>query len=452
MSRIAAISDYDGNDFAPALLGLQARPPAPMARWVLRAMLAFTAVALAWAMIGEVDIIASAPGRLVPTSYLQIVQPAEAGIVKEILVREGDRVQKDQILARMDTTLARADAKTNEQELAQRRLQLRRIDAELAGAPLLKTPSDADPVLHAQTVAQYHARRQAYRDALATERASLTKAREDLRAASEIEAKLRTTLPIYEKQEAAWDRLAKEGFAGKLMALDKTKERMEREQEMRAQQASIESARANIDQSSARLQAIESNYKQQLQNERVEAQATLAKLEQEERKLTHRQGLLELRAPDAGIVKDLATHTVGSVLQPGSVLMSLVPSNDPLQAEVWIGQDDAGFVKLDQKTKLKLATYPFQKYGMVEGSVRHMSPDAVDPNAQNNTSPKAPAQGGYRTLVAIEVRELTTPDGMRFALTPGMQLQAEIHLGTRTILEYLLSPVQKTVGEAGRER
>ena len=118
------VLDAHALDFAPALLALQARPPAPLARWVLRALLAFTALVLAWATIGELDIIATAPGRLAPASFLQIVQPAEPGVVRAILVKEGDRVERGQVLARMDPTLTRADAKANDQEMAQRIVEI----------------------------------------------------------------------------------------------------------------------------------------------------------------------------------------------------------------------------------------------------------------------------------------------------------------------------------------
>ena len=140
------------------------------------------------------------------------------------------------------------------------------------------------------------------------------KAQQELRAAGEIEAKLRTTLPIYQEQEAAWDKLAKDGFAGRLMALDKTKDRIETKQQLKAQQASIDAARAAIDQSSTKMTAITSAYKQGLQNERTDVISAIQKLEQDLAKQDHRTRLLELRAPQDGIVKDLATHTPGSVL------------------------------------------------------------------------------------------------------------------------------------------
>jgi hemolysin D len=443
-------------DFAPGILAIELRPPTPLAGVTLKVLLAFTAIALTWACIGRLDIIAVAQGKLVPTSYLQIVQPAESGIVKEILVKEGDTVQAGQVLARMDANLANADAKTIAAELATRRIQIRRVDAELAGVPLQQRATDPSE-LFAQAQAQYHARRQAYLDAIASEEATMKKATQDLRAATEIETKLSKTLPIYQEQEQAWDKLAKDGYAGRLMALDKQKDRVEREQEMKAQQANIDAASATIEQSRTRITALGSNYRQQLQNERTEAHAAIQKLEQDQAKQDHKTALLELKAPQSGVVKDLATHTKGSVLQPGTVLMSLVPTGDQLQAEVWVEHDDVGFVREGKPAKVKLAAYPFQKYGMLEATVKQVSPDAGEASpsgaSMNTNNAKASPQqaGGYKALVVLNAQQLDV-NGEHFALQPGMQVSAEINLGTRTVIEYLLSPVQREVGEAGRER
>jgi HlyD family secretion protein len=442
----------DKLDFAPGILKLQEAPPSPFPRVVLWVLLALLLAALAWSAVGRLDIIAVAQGRIVPQNYLQIVQPAESGIVKELLVREGDLVKAGQILARMDMRFSEADRQSLRSELASRSLQLRRIDAELAGTSLAPKAGDP-PVLFAQVDAQFRARRQAYLDSLETEKAILGKAEQDLRSAKEIEAKLRKQLPIYREQEAAFEKLTKEGYAGRMMYLEKQRDRIEKEQDLKAQEFVIESVSATIEQSRKRLAQLSSNYRQSLQNERVDAEAQYQKLQQDWAKSTARHELLELRAPQDGIVKDFATHTLGSVLQPGTVLMTLVPTNDPMQAEVWVQHDDAGFVGAGRPVKLKLATYPFQKYGMIEGEVKRISPDASDaPDARAERREQMPATGsGYRTLVSLNTPYLEV-DGKRYPLSPGMQVTAEINLGTRTVLEYILSPVQRTLHEAGRER
>jgi len=445
----------DPREFQPALVRLQELPPSPLGRRMLWAALAFLAALLAWAVFGKLDIVAVAEGRLVPDTYLKIVQPADAGVVKEILVKEGELVKEGQILMRMDAALSDSDLKTLAADFHNKRLSLRRIDAQLAGTPLLRR-SDDPAELFVQVQAQYLANRQAYETALAQERAVLVKAKSDLAAAEAVRKNLAQVLPHYRDQEAAYAQLEKDGFARKLMSNDKQRERIEKEQDLRAQEAVIASAAATIAQQEKKTAQITADYRRQLQTERVDIANQFEKAGQDLAKQEHRHAYLELRAPQDGLVKDLATHTVGTVASPGTILMTLVPKDENLRAEVWVKNDDIGFVREEQLVKVKLAAFTFQKYGMLEGSVAHVSADSAErgsgASALAPATPKPPAEAlAYRTLVNLKSQTLDA-DGVKYRLTPGMQVAAEIHLGTRTVLEYLLSPVRKAFHEAGRER
>jgi hemolysin D len=437
-------------DFAPEIERAQQQYPSPAPRIVLLTLLALFGVMLTWACIGRLDIVAVAQGKLVPRSYLKIVQPAEAGIVQDILVREGDVVREGQPLVRMDMRLSTADVNVLKAELGRRRLQLRRIEAELSGVPLQRRADDPDDIF-GQVDAQFRARRQVYLDSLGAERAILLKAQHDLKAAGEIEGKLAKVVPIHRDQAEAWAKLAKEGFAGRLLALERQRTFLESEQDLKAQSENVAGLRAQASQSNQRIAQITSNYRQQLQNERVEAEGIYYKLQQDLDKQQHRHSLLELVAPKSGIVKDLATHTSGAVVAPGTILLTLVPSEEPLIAEVWVGNADAGFVQARQKARVKLAAYPFQKFGMIDGIVQQIGADAQEKPEPGAAPAKSMQEATYRTLVSIED---PGPDGRsrKLKLVPGMQVSAEIHLGTRTVLEYLLSPIQKVAHEAGRER
>jgi len=444
------IKEGDAQAFAPDIISVQQQPPSPLPRSMLYALLALFAMILIWACVGRLDIVAVAQGKLVPQSFLKIVQPAESGIVRDILVREGEEVAASQVLVRMDARLSDADGKTLFAEMQRKRLQLRRIESELAGSSLKRQADDPDDI-YAQTEAQLQARRQAYLDALGTERATLLKAQHDLKSAAEIEGKLRMTVPIYKEQAESWDMLAREGFAGRLLAQERQRIYMESEQDFRAQTQNVASLRALIEQSERRIAQISSNYRQQLQNERVEAEAHYHKLQQDWDKQQHRHSLLELKAPQAGIVKDLATHTPGTVVAPGTILLTLVPLDEPLVAEVWVNNADAGFVQAEQKARVKLAAYPFQKYGMLDGVVKQVSVDAQEKPEPGNPAGKSAQEAAYRALINLGSGYLES-QGRQLRLVPGMQVNAEIHLGTRSVLEYLLSPVQKVAHEAGRER
>jgi HlyD family secretion protein len=446
---IPLVSASQPEEFVPDIVRAQQQPPSPLPRTVLYALLALFGVMLLWACFGRLDVVAVAQGKLVPQSFLKIVQPADSGIVRELLVKEGDEVKEGQVLARLDTRLSEADSKALEIELHRRRLQLRRIDAELAGKPMKREAGDPADVF-AQTAAQYQDRRQSYLDSLAAEQAALLKAQHDLQSAVEVKGKLEKSVPIYKDQAEAWDRLAREGFAGRLLALDRQRTYVESEQDLKAQTQNVAGLRAAISQSEKRTAQITSSYRQQLQNERVEAEGVYQKLQQDWNKQQYRNSLLELKAPQAGLVKDLATHTVGTVVAPGTILLTLVPHDEPLVAEAWVGNIDAGFVRPAQKARVKLAAYPFQKYGMLDGVVRQIGADSQEKDA-NNPGVKPGQEAAYRALISLDKAHLES-QGERLKLVAGMLVSAEIHLGTRSVLEYLLSPVQKITHEAGRER
>lgn len=454
--RVGEGIQADPRDFQPAMVRLQESPPSPLGRRVLWVTLVFLALLLLWATFGQLDIVAVAEGKLVPDTYLKIVQPTDSGVVKEILVKEGERVKAGQVLMRMDMALSESDLKVLTADHQNKRLALRRIDAQLAGTPFTRRADDP-PELFAQVQAQYTANRQAYENALAQERAALEKAGHDLAAAEEVRKKLSQTLPHYRSQEAAYEKLAREGFAGKLMFTDKQRERIEKEQDLRAQESVIASARDTIVQEQKKIAQITADYRRQLQTERVDIAAQFEKATQELAKQEHRHEYLELKAPQDGVVKDLATHTIGTVTSPGTILMTLVPKDENLRAEVWVKNDDIGFVHRSQRVKLKLAAFTFQKYGMVEGAVVQVSADAAEPGAGPATAgqAQAPKNGteafAYKTLVNLKSQYLEA-DGEKYRLTPGMQVSAEIHLGTRSVMEYLLSPVTKAFQEAARER
>ena len=441
-------------DFAPAILRAQHENAAPLPRVVLYIALALFAVMLGWACFGRLDIIAVAQGKLIPGNYVKIVQPVDSGVVRDILVKDGQEVKAGQVLMRMDSQVSDADSTTVGNDLHLRVLQLRRIQAELKGAPFEIAKGDP-PAMYEQVLAQYRANREAFRSQIENEQATLAKAEQDLKGAIEMESRLKQTVPIYQETEAAHKDLVKDGFISRLAMLDKTRERIEKEQELKAQTHQVASLKATIEQSHKRLAQITSANRQQLQNERSEADTQRLRLEQEAGKQAYKHDLLELKAPHDGVVKDLATHTSGTVVSPGTILMTLVPHDDPVKAEVWVTNEDAGWVDVEQRVKVKLAAFPFNKYGMVKGHVEYVSPDAAElPDTRErdrkDTREHVMPPSGFRTLVTLDSPYLEA-DGKRYRLTAGMLVSAEVNLGSRTVMEYLLSPVQKVTHEAGRE-
>jgi len=390
-------------DFSPGLLSIQESPPARLPRAVMYAVAALFAILLAWAVFGKLEIIAS------------------------------------------------ADATTIANDLATRSLQLRRIDAELAGKAL--TRKRDDPVeLFNRVEAQQRDHRKSYEDAREQAQQALNRAEHEYDSAQEVLIKLQQTLPILKQQADSYTEMGRDGYIPQMTVLDKQRDYLEKSQDLRAQQATVASLEASVNQARKQLAQVTSKYRSDLQNEKMEVGGQHSKLKQDWVKQEHRSGLLELRVPEAGIVKNIATHTLGTVVSPGTVLFSIVPEHEPLAAEIMIKNEDVGFVHTDQKVRIKLAAYPFVKYGMLDGSVTRIQADSESGQGTNDqTGRKQALLLAYKAIISLSSQILEAED-QKLKLVPGMQVVAEINQGSRTVMDYLLSPVSKTLHESGHER
>lgn len=434
---------------------IEMNEPAAVLTATMWSLVGLVATLLAWSLLAKLDIVATAPGKLVPLSQVKTVQAAETGIVRQILVRDGDQVTAGQVLVRMDATLAGADAAAVASELALKRMTVRAIDAALAEQPLAPRAGEPAP-LFAQVAQQFAARRLALADAITQEQQAAHRAASERHAAVQVRDKLEHTLPVVRQSADSYARLHREGFVGELLAAEKRKDLIEREQDLKAQLATVQAMDAAIAQSQQRIAQLRSQFKSQLLTERVEAQAAIDRLAQEQAKLGFRNQQLEIRAPSNGTVQDLVLTTLGTVVQAGTPLMNLVPQGDRLHAEALLANEDVGFVEVGQTARIKLAAYPFQKYGMLEGKVVHLSADAVDSQARAKAIGAHPMAAtpplAFKAVIELEQQRLPLPGGGELKIAPGMAISAEIHQGRRTVMEYLLSPVQRVAGEAGRER
>lgn len=414
---------------ASALFEIEAGDPSKNSRTVLWAVCVLFGVLLIWAIFAKLDIVAVAQGRLVPQTYVKIVQPAEAGIIREILVQEGDSVARGDVLIRLDPTVNAADSFAVSKELALERLQLRRIEAELTDVPLRRMAED-DAALFAHVHAQSLSNRRSFQDSIAQEKASRERALRELDAAGEVLEKLQATLPSYEKSAAAYEKLAEEKLVGVLQAEERRREASERAQDLQAQRATVESLKATIVERDQRLLQLRSAYVSELNQQRLQAVGAINRLDQQYGKLSYQQRLLVLRAPQDGIVKDLATTTLGAVVQPGTVILSLVPANEPLRAEVLIDNKDVGFVRVGQPVRVKLAAFQFQKYGMLEGNVKNVGADSSSSNHNRSEEADGPGESQRSTFKAlIELRQQQLEfNSMVLPLAAGMQVMSTLAL------------------------
>lgn len=436
-------------DFAPDLLRLQQEAPPKMPRVLLLSSSALVGVALLWASLAKLDIVAVAEGRLIPVSFTKSVQVAESGVVRDVLVKDGQLVRAGDVLIRLDPQIAATETSGLKTDQALKSLQLARIEAELS-AKAFVVPAGTPAHLVANAQAQYLARTAAFQDSLAQEEASRSRALADLLAGQQVLERLQATLPILRKAAESFDKLQKDGFVGEVAANERRRDWVDREREIETQKANLQSLKAAVDQSQTRLASIRSNYRAQLQTERADLMAQLNKSESELQRSSLKSEFLEIKAPYDGVVKDLAVTGRGSVVSVGTALMTLVPQGEKLQAEVLVRNEDIGFIRQGSEVRLKVAAYPFQKYGLLNGKVQMLSADSLDPR---QTQTPGANQLAYRAFVELDGQTLKSAvTGQSFDLSAGMIVSAEVSLGERTVIEYMLSPVKKVAAEAARER
>jgi hemolysin D len=255
-------------------------------------------------------------------------------------------------------------------------------------------------------------------------------------------AKLEDTLPLARQREADIQGLAAQGFVAGHAGQDRTRERIELERDLATQAARIREAHAALAESQHAKTAYLAETRRALNDRLAQAKLKMTQLQSEGAKTAQRERLAQLTAPVAGTVQQLAIHTAGGVVTPAQALMVVVPDSASITAEVVLDNKDIGFVRPGQSAGIKLETFTYTRYGTVPAVVKSVSADAVNDEKK----------GAVFTVTLELAKHSLDIDGQQIRLAPGMNLTAEIKTGQRRVIEYLLSPLQRRVGESLRER
>jgi len=432
-------------DFLPAALEVIERPVSPTARVTAWLLLGLLAVALLWLVLGQVDVVASAPGKLVPADDVKLIQPGAAGIVHAILVRDGQSVRAGQPLVEFDPTVSDADTAQASKALETAMLDAARLRAVLSavdGQGLRFTPPAGTTPEVAATQLSLARAQLAEIQAAGRTHAADTQVAQAARAEAQIEAaKLTETLPLLDEQIAANEKLLEKGYVSKLRVIEMRRQRLSAARDRDAALATARKAEAQI-------AVTGGNSSQSTAEARARVLADLAKAESDARlrkeeltKATKRSSLQRLVSPVDGTVTQLAVHTVGGVVEAAKPIMVIVPARGTLVAEVAIANKDVGFVGPGQPVALKIEAFPFTRYGAVQGRLEQISSDAIQDDKRGLI---------YTARVTLD-RATIQRDGATVALTPGMAVTADIRTGRRSLASYLLSPIDEIRKTAVRE-
>lgn len=355
-----------------------------------------------WAYNSPVEEVTRGNGNIIPSSREQVIQSLDPGIVTEIMVKEGDMVEKDQILMKLDDTRSSAVLRESKAKVANLEATIARLKAEAYGTKL-SFPDSVSPELRRREIAAYKARRQVMVDAIN----GLSKSK------AALDREIAITAP-----------LVSEGYVSEVELL-----RMRRDS---ADLATQISERRN-------------RYKADANNELLQAESELAQSKENVAMRADPVERSQIRAPMRGIVKGIKVTTIGGVVNAGEDIMQIVPVDDKLLVEAYIRPQDIAFIRAGQPALVKVSAYDYSIYGGLEGKVTLVGADTVSNSMQNraNDLKLDPNQVYYRVLVQTENNSLKDKNGKPMPIIPGMVATVDIKTGEKTIFQYLIKPITR---------
>ena len=433
-------------EFLPAALEILEAPPNPAGRIVLWALIAFLAIALVWACLGRIDMVASANGKVTPRGSVKTIQPSDYGVVRAIHVVEGQSVVAGQPLVELDPTVSKAEVEQARQALVTAEIDVARtralVDYAAGKGNTFRAPPEAPAQIAEIQAALVLAKIREFETARAGLRQELAQRRGDAGMVSAEVAKLEEQLPLVTDQHDKLESLSKNNYVPKLQVSEVKERLVGMRQDLAIRREESAKSRAGERAVVEQLGKTESEFAREALDALTEAEAARALRTEELKKAAEKAGRTVLSAPVAGVVQQLQVHTIGGVVKPADPLLVVVPSDGELIVDAMVPNKDAGFIHAGQPVEVKLEAYPFTRYGVVNGVVEHIGRDAVQTEKEGLLYPAR-----VRLKQAwIEIGGVRTPRA------PGLAATAEIKTGDRRIIEYLLSPLARRVSEAGRER
>ena len=442
--------DQQQLEFLPAALEVLERPPSPAGKLLGRIIIALFAIAVAWACIGKVDIVAVAEGKIISKSRIKDIQPLEKGVVKAILVTEGERVKSGQPLVELDQTLTAAEQTRLTQDLhftqlnwLRQRALLKALQGEVE-RPVLEQQKSIkltaqEKSMHAQLLQQewldYQSRINTYLSQKNEREAALQGNQAKLQ-------QLKLTLPLVTRRAEAMQKLVVKHMAPEMEYLKLEQERIEQKQTLITHQKQQQQFTYAIETATQQLNTYKAEATHQSLTKMDEYQRQINSLTQQLTQASDTNAKQTLYAPVDGTVQQLAVHTIGGVVTEAQVLMKLVPRDDHLEVEAVLENKDIGFVFKGQPAEIKVNTFNFTKYGIVDAEVTDLTSDAIVDEQKGLV---------YKLRLKMQQTQMQI-DGRTVDLLPGMTVSAEVKTGKRRLIEYVMSPLLRKTSESVRER
>jgi hemolysin D len=457
--------DRDELAFLPAALEIVETPPSPLGRAIGATLMALFAVALVWACLGEVDIVATSTGKIIPTGYSKVIQPFETGVVRAIRVADGQTVKAGDTLIELDPTINEGETAHLQGDLKSAQLDIARLHAALAETddPLaaFQPPDGANPSLVAMHRALLTAQINEHKAKIAALDGQKRQKEAELATIKATINKLEVVIPTI--QERVDIRKALNEYGSRLQYFEVLQQLVDSQQERLVQQSRAREAEAALAAITQTREQTVAEFRRTAFSDLAEAERKAAGFAADLSKAEQRTKLQLLTAPVSGMVQQLGVHTVGGVVTPAQTLAVIVPSDSHLEVEAMVTNRDIGFVHAGDEVEIKVDTFDFTRYGLLHGRVLSISQDSIlrdvqteksadkVPGANAATSEPKGQELTYAARISLDRTQMQVEDKM-VNLTPGMAVTAEIKTGSRRIITYLLSPLLKYKQESLRER
>jgi hemolysin D len=457
--------DREALEFLPAALEIVETPASPLGRAIGASLMGLLVLGLGWASLGHVDIVATAPGKIIPTGYSKVIQPFETGVVHAILVTNGQNVNAGDVLIELDSTINAGEINHLKSDLESAQLDIARLRAALTDTddPLaaFHPPDGANPALVAMQRQFLVAQVSEHRAKIAALDGQRAQKEAELGTISATVDKLEAVIPTIEERVNI--RKALSEYSSRLQYYEILQQLTESQQERLVQKSHLKEAKAAVAAIIETRGQTNAEYRRTLFGELTEAERKAGGLAADLSKAEQRTKLQLLTAPVSGMVQQLSVHTVGGVVTPAQSLAVIVPSDSQLEIEAMVGNRDVGFVHAGDEVEIKVDTFDFTRYGLLHGRVLSISSDAIvrdnagdksndkQPGSAANTSEPRGQELTYAARISVDRTQMQVED-KKVNLSPGMAVTAEIKTGSRRIIGYLLSPLIKYKQESLRER
>lgn len=420
------------------------RNPPDRIRIVGRAVMVFLAAFVAWATVAQFEEVAIATGEIVPQGQVKVIQHLEGGIVDAIFVKQGDRVKAGDPLVQLN--LEASDNRGLELAVTLDGYVLRRarLLAEASGGtpdfPADLAERRPDAVSSEQRA--FDMRQLELQSTLAGLTQQIAQRELDVQQLNTERANTAADLGIAREELAISNALIADGLTSKVDHLTVQAKVQKLEGDIRSLSSAIPRAESALNEAQQKLREAELNFRRTALDELGKVEIALDETEEELTKATDKARRTEINSPIAGVVKSLKFHTIGAVVRPGEPIMEIVPSGENLVVEAKLDPRDVGYVRAGQLAQVKISTYDFVRYGSLDAKVILVSPDSSTTEDGKT----------YFQVIAQTTKNYLGADETDLPITPGMEATVDIHIGTKSVMHYLLKPVLKLREEAFRER